>query len=139
MTVTVNGHDLTPGYHIDGHYGQYGIARLVEIADDLLGTEFAAEFPKDEHGALAGAYGPNGPWDIGNAHTETVVAIGDKAEAALNDATEGGRWEWVDGEFYLTESGADCPDCGSTTVIDPEDGAAYCPDEFCTIGIVQTT
>lgn len=102
---TVNGKEFEPGCYINGHAGQYGPARLVEMADELLGTDFAYDFPRGDHGHLAGAYGPRGPWDIGNPHTEACVEVADKAEAALNDATEGGSWFWQDGEFFLANEG----------------------------------
>ena len=104
MSITLNGEPQEPGCYIGGHIGQYGLASLVEMVDKVLGTAFAGEFPKDQDGKLAGAYGGAGPWDIGNAHTEACVEVADKAEAALNAATVGGYWRWVDGEFFL------CPD-----------------------------
>jgi hypothetical protein len=50
---TVNGRDLEPGCFINGDRGQYGPARLVEMADELLGTDMAHDFPRGDHGELA--------------------------------------------------------------------------------------
>lgn len=100
-----------PGCYIGGHSGQYALGEMVLLADGMLGTHFAAEFPRGEDGTLAGAYGPEGPWDIGNDHTEKCVEVADRAEAALNEATEGGYWEWVDGEFFLTANAYFCGSC----------------------------
>jgi hypothetical protein len=89
------------GCYIDGHNGQYALGMSVELVDELIGTNFAAEFPHDEAGNLAGTYGANGPWSMGDDHVEICVEVADRAEAALNAATEGGYWRWEDGEFFL--------------------------------------
>lgn len=103
MTITVNDIDHETGCYVDGHAGQFGLSALVRLTDATLGTDFAAGFPKDEAGNLAGAYSGAGPWDIGNPHTEACVEVADKAEAALNEATVGGYWRWIDGEFFLVD------------------------------------
>ena len=112
ITVGTSDYAVVPGCYIDGHRGQYALGAMVELADDILGTSFTSEYPKDEDGNLAGTYGENGPWDIGNDHTETCVWVGERAEAALNAVTEGGYWTWEDGEFFLIADDEDSYFCG---------------------------
>lgn len=64
-TVTIRRADgtpeiLTPGCWVDGHWGQYGPRRVVEIAGEILGTDFGTDWPTDEHGAQLGSYGAIG-------------------------------------------------------------------------------
>ncbi len=104
---TIKGVPVIPGCYIDGHTGQYGLAAVVTLADRMLGLKLSQDFPKANDGSLAGSIGPGGVWDIGNPHTEACVEVADKAEAALNEATEGGTWGWEDGEFFLRADGED--------------------------------
>ena len=130
-----------PGCYIDSRSGQYGLSEVTELAERFLGDPtFYEQFPKDADGNLAGAYGEHGPWDIGNDHTELCVEIADKAEAALNDQTLNGMWEWIDGEFFLTAAvEATCPTtvrgdddivgCGTTFTAYPDwEGIVDCPN-----------
>lgn len=87
-----NGKTVPTGCYVDSHWGWRGLARMVEIAGDLVG--FTSDVPI--------ATDPDG-FDIDHA---TFTA--DDAERALNDATpEGFVWHWHDGEFFLS------PDCGN--------------------------
>lgn len=101
ITVGTSDHAVEPGCYVDGHNGQFALGQMVVLADSFLGTNFAHDYPRDEDGSLSGTYGAEGPWDIGNDHTELCVEVGDRAEAALNAATVGGYWTWEDGEFFL--------------------------------------
>ena len=113
----VVGIDVDEGCQIEGSWGQYGAARCAEIADSLLGTAFVDEIPTDEDGRRYGTCGQGGPWSalMGDEVAEAVIDVGERALAALNEATIGGAWEWVDGELFLT---ATCEKCECV----PEDG-----------------
>lgn len=109
-TIMINGSEFDPGCYVGGHSGQYGGAEMVEIADDALGTTFLAEWPRNEDGSVMGTYGSTGsPWAglNGDDDVETMVDIMDRAESALNEATEGGYWTWEDGEFFLIANGSE--------------------------------
>lgn len=112
ITVGISDHAVESGCYVDGHNGQFALGQMVVLADSFLGTNFAHDYPRDEDGSLSGTYGAEGPWDIGNDHTELCVEIGDRAEAALNDVTVGGYWTWEDGEFFLIADGEDSYFCG---------------------------
>lgn len=128
-TVTIQRADgtseaLSPGCWIDGHRGQYGARRVVEIADDLLGTDFGADWPVDDDGSELGSCGATGsPWAgvMGDDTAEDIVDRSDRAESALNAATSSGYWEWCDGEFFLIARCAACDEIEE----DHENGEDY--------------
>lgn len=113
MTITVNGETVEPGCYIDGWWGQYGASRVLSIADDFgipspfgrgwyVEAETAALIAALEDGEPRDAvYGIRVP-DDELTFCETVGWMADEAESALNAATIGGVWEWVDGELFLT-------------------------------------
>jgi hypothetical protein len=83
--ITVNGTIEEPGCYVDGHWGQYGLERFIDIADGILGTELAAQLPSRD----------------ADEYLDHAVDIADEAEQLLNDKTEGGAWIWHDGEVFL--------------------------------------
>jgi len=100
-TITVNGNECESGCWIDGHWGQYGPIRQIEITDQLLETEFmdqlcmlTAEFvPENSHSAY-----PKVDMD----DVENIFDVSDRAEEALNAATpDDFSWGWHDGEYFL--------------------------------------
>lgn len=115
-TVTIRRADgtseiLPPECYVDGHWGQYGPRRVVEITDEILGTDIGADWPADEDGRELGSYGAtDSPWAgiMGDPIVEDVVDRPDRAESALNAATSSGHWEWCDGEFFLAARCAAC-------------------------------
>lgn len=95
---------------------------MVEIAGEILGTDFGVGWPADEDGSELGTYGAIGsPWAgiMGDDVVEDIVTREDDAVDALNAATSSGHWEWCDGEFFLTARCAACDECEE----DHEDGA----------------
>ena len=123
MTLTVNGHDAEPGCYVEGHWGQYGpdhladqlegfgivIARsdnpnwwrkvadrMDEIADKLGESHDPSDMPKARNRA----------WTAWENHSE----CGDDLIEKANDVTEGGYWEWWEGEVFLRSYV--CPECG---------------------------
>lgn len=87
------------GCYIDGCLGQYGINEMLKLTDAILGTKFADGIPKDADGKHYGTYGETGnPWSSVNGTdkdadiVETLCALADEAEIALNEATEDGYY-----------------------------------------------
>ncbi len=113
FTLT-NGTECETGCVIDGHWGNYGLARMLEITDDILGTAFHAEaatlyantppiiiVPTSDGFSYKDGPLPTEPWD--GFTFEFLNEIADDAESALNDATpEGFVWHWHDGEFFAS-------------------------------------
>jgi hypothetical protein len=85
MTIRVNNTITEPGCYVEGHWGQYGLRRFIEIADGILGTTLALQLPNEDH----------------DDYLDHAIDIADEAEQLLNDATEGGGWVWQDGEVFL--------------------------------------
>lgn len=122
MTIFVNQLAAEPGCYIAGHHGQYGLDALGDVAnqfdieldddDDPAFWRRAAEAETAEDAAVVrNAVGigshiarPDECWD---RHYEA----GDTAERILRDATTGGYWEWLDGEFFLFYDQMQCDKC----------------------------
>ena len=114
MTLTVNGQAAEPGCYVEGHWGQYGPDHF---ADQLEG--FGLEIPKgidprryrriadwiDERTAYSPLDGP-----LANAYLAAVDVGNGELEDLANEHTEGGFWEWYDGEVFLRSY--ICPECG---------------------------
>lgn len=144
MTLTVNGHEAEPGCYVDGHWGQYAGVHLLdragEFIDDAKLAEITAAWPTNNDGTLAGAYGSDrdaeegkgtGPWaaiqNFGDTDGQIAMELADEVLELLNEHTEGGYWEWWEGEVYLRSY--DCPECHRNAVT-PGDIAPcdYCCD-----------
>jgi len=82
------------GCLVDGHWGQYGVTRLIEIA-----TEFG--FPIDAADAAEVRKYNAGDDDMDPEH---VYELADSVEQWLNDniAAEGSYFGWHDGEFFYS-------------------------------------
>lgn len=87
------------GCWIDGHWGQYGCARLVELADSY-GYPGKADIA-DASDILA-SMGPS-DHEADPEAWEHIHDAADSAEEWLNDniAPEGYSFGWYDGEFFL--------------------------------------
>ena len=133
MTLTVNGQAAEPGCYVEGHWGQYGGVHLLhqaEAFDAEHDTEFCLKlskifqaWPKEPDGELVGAYGSsrdlfygkgNGPWaavqNFGDTDGQAAMELAEEVLNLLNEHTEGGYWEWYDGECFLRSY--ICPECG---------------------------
>lgn len=99
--MKVNGQPADPGCYIDGHWGQYGVDRVADVAEQfglkVSIFEDPREWRKVAEGEEPSAWSPEYAWD---RHVETS----DTLEQHLNDATEGGYWTWEDGEFFLFQT-----------------------------------
>lgn len=95
-----------PGCYIEGHWGQYGPARSVEIAIDygfthpdlgLASRKMALMHP---HSHLP---------DLTADEEERLVELADAAEAWLNEnvSSKCHTWWWEDGEFFYGWAGSD--------------------------------
>lgn len=89
-----------PGCYVDGHWGQYGIARAVQVAQEFGWEDEEARDLAARHLA---AMGPSTEPGLDEDEWERLVGAADDAEAWLNDNVklEGYAWEWNDGEFGL--------------------------------------
>lgn len=89
-----------PGCYVEGHWGQYGIARVVQIAC----AEY--EWPNPDAADLADRHlasmGPSTEPDLSADEFDLLVSAADDAEAWLNKhvSAEGYAWGWDDGEFF---------------------------------------
>jgi len=89
------------GCWIDGHWGQYGPIRQIEITDEMLGTDFMGELPKVPEEFKAENTHSTYP-EINMDELEEILWVSDRAEEALNAATPNGfSWGWYDGEYFL--------------------------------------
>lgn len=102
---------LTPadsGCYVDGHWGQYGTARVVMIAAGYGYPETVDVALAERHLATMG---PSDAPGLSDTEFDTLVYAGDAAESWLNEnvAPDGHTFGWHDGEFYLwsTESWED--------------------------------
>lgn len=93
------------GCWIDGHWGQYAVSRMVDIAASL-------GYGDSEVIALAIAYSAG---TLGIDEAECFMEAAEEVEEWLNEevAPAGHRFEWVDGEFFL--SLVACPSCEEGT------------------------
>jgi hypothetical protein len=100
---------IPKGCWIDGHWGQYGTARMIEIAEENGWVDTAAEPPfatldgiKLAHRHLA-SMGPSTSEPLTDEEFDQMFWSADDAEAWLNDhiAPDGYRFLWNDGEFFL--------------------------------------
>jgi hypothetical protein len=98
--MRVNGEPAEPGCYAEGHRGQYAIDHLADIAEQFgfeLGDDDDPRVWRTRHESAESQH------DAEEAF-ERLVWAGDRLEELLNEHTEGGYWEWIDGEFFLTQT-----------------------------------
>lgn len=98
MTPRVSSDDA--GCWIEGSWGQYGIARMVEIATDYGYAD--AEDIRIARGHLAECSIPGSQW-VTDDEVESLHDAADSIESWLNAevAPPGYYFGWADGEFFL--------------------------------------
>jgi len=89
-----------PGCYVDSHWGQYAIARAIEVATELGWEDAEASELAARHLA---SMGPSTAPGLDVDEFERLVHACDEAEAWLNDnrAPLGYGWEWNDGDFGM--------------------------------------
>lgn len=94
------------GCWIDGHWGQYGIARMIQIAaehgySDRAPVDIPAERLAEIHLA---SMGPSTTPGLTDSQWEDMTWAADGVELWMNEnvAPEGYHFEWSDGEFFLS-------------------------------------
>lgn len=108
--MKVNQQTAEPGCFIDGHHGQYGLDMMADVCeqfgvqvtndDDPRYWRRVAEGDEEawtQRGETQDRVKPEDAW-------ERQVESVDFLERELNDVTEGGHWEWQDGEFFLFQT-----------------------------------
>lgn len=100
------------GCWIDGHWGQYGPARLCQIAlelgwNDDIATEMPFQIQSRSTADLVeqklASMSPSEIDEPTDSEEEEIIWASDVAEAWLNNniAPEGFSFGWFDGEFFL--------------------------------------
>ena len=94
---------LTPadaGCYVDGHWGQYAVAHMVNRAEEFGYDEQEVIDLADRHIA---AIGPSDAPGITDDEHEVLSDAADEVESWLNEhvAPEGYSFGWFEGEFYL--------------------------------------
>lgn len=84
--------DPVNGCWVDGHWGHYGVLRMIEIAD-----EYGCPLTDDDR-ALMSAYDKGEQYDA-----DEFYSLADEIEGWMNAwlAPEGYSFGWSDGEFFL--------------------------------------
>ena len=102
-TIQQSAPAFEPGCYVDGHWGQYGIARMVEIAEEM-GYDQDPYLIHLAHAHLAECAHPGQEY-MTDAARERLFDSADEVEAWMNEhaAADGYVWEWVDGEFFYSE------------------------------------
>lgn len=87
------------GCWIDGHWGQYAVARMIEIAADLGYQDSAVDIAARHLASM----GPSDSPDITDEQYEDMLWAADEVEYWLNEnvAPEGFSFGWYEGEFFL--------------------------------------
>lgn len=88
------------GCWIDGHWGQYGVARMVELAQ---GHGYSDSEVTDLAARKQAAMGPSDAPGLSDDEEEHLSDAADEVENWLNEnvAPEGYSFGWYDGEFFL--------------------------------------
>lgn len=101
------------GCWVDGHWGQYAVARMVELAADHGYDDGEVVGLARRHLASAG---PSVAPDLSDDEHEQLSWAADEVEAWMNEhvAPAGFYFEWSEGEFFLSPSITPgvCKDCG---------------------------
>lgn len=89
-----------PGCYVDSHWGQYAIARAVQVAVELGWKDDEASDLAARHLA---AMGPSTAPGLDGDEFERLVGAADDAEGWLNDhrVLAGHTWGWYEGDFGL--------------------------------------
>jgi hypothetical protein len=101
------------GCYVDGHWGQYATAHMIERATEFGYTDAEAEFLAHRHLHTCGkSTSPAGMYLTDTEHEVLHECAGD-AEEWLNShaAPEGYSFGWHDGEFFLRQD-----DCGAADI-----------------------
>ena len=91
------------GCWVDGHTGQYGIARMILIAEGLGYVDEAARMPFATLDCVSLARRHYYGSDISDEEVENMHQAADDVESWLNAnaAPDGYSFGWHDGEFFL--------------------------------------
>ena len=89
------------GCWVDGHWGQYGVARMVELAEDYGYDDAEVIDIAARH--LSECSHPGTDANLTDDEHEILFDAVDRVETWLNDqvAPEGYSFGWSDGEFML--------------------------------------
>lgn len=115
-TPTNDAEPLNCGCVVDDHRGQYMIDALANIADDLMGTNYASEVVEYRNIIDVGTD------DDRIRAYESMSDMGTEILDQLNELTTGGYWLW-DGDIYIVHD--DDPDGPAFEGIDPDAWRAY--------------
>ncbi len=89
-----------PGCYVDSHWGQYAVARMVQVAAELGWEDEQASDLARRHLA---AMGPSSePGLVGDEFEELMGACDDAEDWLNHHATVAGHsWGWYEGDFGL--------------------------------------
>lgn len=113
QAISLDWDDVAPthetGCYIDGHWGQYGTARIIEIAADFGWVDEEASTLAAKHLA---SMGPSTSPDLTDDEYDRLIDAADDAEAWLNDnaADDEHYWGWDDGELFYRHVSEDNDD-----------------------------
>lgn len=88
------------GCYVDSHYGQYAVARAIQVAEGFGWDDAEARDLASRHLACMG---PSNAEPLDVDEFERLMSAADDAEAWLNDhiVLAGHAWGWNDGDFGL--------------------------------------
>jgi hypothetical protein len=89
-----------PGCYVDSHYGQYAVARAIQVAGEFGWKDGEAAELAARHLACMG---PSNAEPLDVDEFERLTDACDDAEEWLNDnvSVSGHAWGWHDGDFGL--------------------------------------
>ena len=99
--MKINGHEVSAGCIIDGHWGQYGSDRLAEIAYGLGWRADCTSADPRLCRNIADMFAELGDTDREVEWWQCHYDSFERVESWLNDHAEGCRVEWVDGECFI--------------------------------------
>lgn len=114
-SITLPDTTLEPGCYVDGHNGQYGIARVISMADDYGFKGSTDEDARLIQFAIHAASNWDWPDDMTDDDHEFMHELADEAETFLNEkvAPESLVFGWHDGEFFLSRVCEDADECSN--------------------------
>lgn len=98
----VNGIVAEHGCYIEGSWGQYGLDRIADVAEQF-GIRFTEEEDPRRWRRMFEIKLAEGPVPDNDTTFDSLVHAADRLEEKLNDQTENGLWLWQDGEFFLAD------------------------------------